>query len=166
MAKKEQGNQAARRAFLKLGVASVAAGALWSATDSPVWAEELTSAARASGGNSRTSDRKSLMFVRLIDAPIKPGKRNELISILASQLQPMLKKQAGFVDFVWLTGDTNTAEFISVTFWATKHQADTFYNSRDYGALTDRTQSLHEYMKSRTFYVEVSTLHKVAAVTA
>ncbi len=154
MVKKEQRKQVGRRAFLKLGAASAAAGALWSAAGAPVWAEELT------------SDRGTQMFVRLIDAPIKPGKRNELMTVLTNELQPMLKKQPGFVDFVWLTGDTNGAEFITVTFWATKPQAEKFYNSHEYTAITDRTKAMHEYMKVRTFNVEASTFHKVVAMTA
>ncbi len=154
MAKNAQRNQGGRRAFLKLGVASVAAGALWSASDLPAWAEELTSEGR------------NLMFVRLIDAPIKPAKKNELMTVLVKELQPLLKKQPGFVDFVWLTGDTNSADFVTVTFWATKHEADRFYNSAEYKAITDRTTPWHEYMKVRTFNVEASTFHKVAATTA
>ncbi len=152
---KEQCNQVGRRGFLKLGVASVAAGALWSASNSPLWAGELTQ-----------TEGRSLMYARLIDAPIKPGKRSELMTILVKELQPLLKKQPGFVDLVWLTGDAKTTEFVTVTFWATKQEADKFYNSREYMAITDRTTPLHEYMTVRTFNVEASTFHKVAAMTA
>ncbi len=146
--------QCERRAFLKLGVASVAAGALWSANGSPAWAEELT------------SERRGLMYARVMDAPVKAGKKNELMTILAGELQPMLKRQPGFVDFVWLAGDTNPAEFLTVTFWSTKPEAERFYNSHEYTAITDRTKLLHEYMKVRSFNVEASTGHKVAATTA
>ncbi len=106
------------------------------------------------------------MFARVIDAPVKPGKNSELMTILANELHPLLKKQPGFVDYVWLTGEANSVEFITVTFWATKQEAERFYNSHEYTAITDRTKPLHEYMKIRAFNVEASSFHKVAAMTA
>jgi hypothetical protein len=38
------------------------------------------------------------MFVRLVEATAKLGQRNEITTILTSDLLPLLKKQQSFVD--------------------------------------------------------------------
>ncbi len=107
------------------------------------------------------------MFARLADVPVKPGKRNEWVTILTNEYQPLVKKQSGFVDFVGLTGDTDPVQAITLTFWATKEQADRFYSSHDFKAIMARITPLLEHMTVRTFNVETSTFHKsVAAIVA
>ncbi len=106
------------------------------------------------------------MFARLVDAPVKPGKKNELMPILMNELQPLLKKQPGFVDFVGLTSDVNPTEGITVTFWANKHEAERFYGLPEYKAIMERIKPLLEHMTIRTFNVEASTFHHVAVMTA
>ncbi len=103
------------------------------------------------------------MFARLVDGPVKPGKRTELMSILLGELQPMLKSQPGFVDFVGLTEDTNPDEGVTVSFWTTKHDAEHFYDSAGYKAVMERIKPLMQHMTIRTFNVEASSFHHIAA---
>ena len=107
------------------------------------------------------------MFVRLVEATPKPGKRDEIIAIVASDLLPLLKKQQGFVDAVGLSGDTRPDEGVTLTFWTTKDDAEKFYATQEFKSkILDRITLLLEGMKVRTFNVETSTFHKIAASKA
>jgi heme-degrading monooxygenase HmoA len=107
------------------------------------------------------------MFARLVEAPPKPGKRNEIVAILVNELAPTLKKQPGFVDFVGLASDTNPDEGITLTFWATKDDAERFYGTQEFKSkILDRITPLVENMTIRSFNVEASTFHNISAVKA
>ncbi len=107
------------------------------------------------------------MFARVVEAPAKPGKRQEIVTILTNDLQPALKRQPGFVDFVGLTRDISPEDGMTITFWTTRADADRFYNSQEFKSkILDRITPLVEHMAVRAFNVEASTFHKVAAVTA
>lgn len=103
------------------------------------------------------------MFARLVEAKDKAGKRNEIIAILENELQPALKKQQGFVDFVGLGSDASPEEGITLSFWATKADAERFYVTHEFKSILDRITPLVERMTVRTFNVEASTFHKVVA---
>ena len=107
------------------------------------------------------------MFVRVVEATAKLGKRNEITTILTSDLLPLLKKQQGFVDAVGLSGDTRPDEGVTLTFWTTKDDAEKFYATQKFKSkILDRITPLLEGMKVRTFNVETSTFHKIAASKA
>ena len=107
------------------------------------------------------------MFVRLVEATAKLGKRNEITTILTSDLLPLLKKQQGFVDAVGLSGDTSPDDGVTLTFWITKDDAEKFYATQEFKSkILDRITPLLEGMKVRTFNVETSTFHKIAASKA
>ncbi len=103
------------------------------------------------------------MFARLVDATAKPGKKDEIFTILTNELAPLLKKQQGFVDAVGLTGDPNPQEGATLTFWMTKNDAETFYKTSEYTNIMERIKPLLEGMNIRTYNVETSTFHKIAA---
>ncbi len=103
------------------------------------------------------------MFARLADVPVKPGKRNEWLTILTNEYQPLVQTQPGFVDFVGLTGDTDAVEAITLTLWATKRDADRFYSSHEFKTIMERITPMLAGMTVRTFNVEASTSHKVVA---
>jgi heme-degrading monooxygenase HmoA len=107
------------------------------------------------------------MFVRLVEATPKPDKRDEIIALVTSDLLPLLKKQQGFVDAVGLSGDTSPDEGVTLTFWTTKDDAEKFYATQEFKSkIMDRITPLLEGMKVRTFNVETSTFHKIAASKA
>ncbi len=105
------------------------------------------------------------MFARLADVPVKPGKRNEWVTMLTNEYQPLVKKQPGFIDFVGLTGDTDPVEGITLTFWTTKQEAERFYSSHEFKTIMDRIRPLLQNMTVRTFDVEASTFRQVVAAT-
>ncbi len=104
------------------------------------------------------------MFARLVEAPAEPGKRSAIMAILANDLLPLLKKQPGFIDFVGLGSDIYPEQGVTLTFWATKQDAEQFWASPEFKAkILDRLAPLQKAMTVRTFNVEVSTMHTMAA---
>ena len=104
------------------------------------------------------------MFARMVEAPAKPGKRNEVMTILKNELAPLLREQKGFVDFVGLGSDTNPLDGITLAFWTSKNDAEKFYGSQEYKTiLSSKITPLLEKMTIRTFNVEASTFHKIEA---
>ncbi len=103
------------------------------------------------------------MFARLVQATAKPGKKDEVRTILANEVTPLLQQQPGFVDAVGLTGEPNPQEGATLTFWKTKSDAETFYKAPEFTKLLARIQPLLEGMDIHTFNVETSTFHKIAA---
>ena len=111
-------------------------------------------------------ERRTRNVARLVEAPAKPGKRNEIVTIRKSELVPTLKKQHGFVDFVGLASDVQLEEGITLTFWTTKEGAEKFYGTADFKSSFDRITPLVETMTIRTFTVKASTFHKITAAKA
>ena len=103
------------------------------------------------------------MFARLVQATAKPGKKDEILTILTKEVAPLFQKQPGFVDAVGLTGDTAPSEGATLTFWKTKNDAETFYKTPEFTKIFDRVKVLVERMDIHTFNVETSTIHKIAA---
>ena len=103
------------------------------------------------------------MFARLVEATAKPGKKDEIFTILTNDLLPLAKKQPGFVDGVGLISDANPNDGVTVSFWNTKDDAERFYGGQEFKTkIMDRITPLVEGMKIRTFNVETSTFHKIA----
>lgn len=103
------------------------------------------------------------MFARFAEANAKPGKRPEITNILTHELLPLLRRQQGFVDVVGLAADTNGDDGAGLTFWSSRHDAETFYESAEYKKVMDRVKPLTTQINVRTFTVETSTFHKIAA---
>ncbi len=104
------------------------------------------------------------MFARMVEAPVKTGKRNEVMTILKNELVPLLRVQRGFVDFVGLASDTSPVDGITLAFWASKDDAEKFYGGQEYKTfLSSKITPLLEKMTIRTFNVEASTFHKIEA---
>lgn len=106
------------------------------------------------------------MFARLVQATARPGKKDDVKTILTNELAPLLQKQQGFVDAVGLTGDPNPQEGATLTFWKTKNDAETFCKTPEYTKILDRLKPLLEGMDIHMFNVETSTFHKIAAEKA
>lgn len=116
---------------------------------------------------SRTGAEENAMFARLIEGTAKPGKRDEISSILTNELLPVLKKQQGFVDAIGLLSDITPNEGATLMLWRTKVDAETFYKSAEYIKIIERvTPLMMEQMSIRMFNVETSTFRNIAASKA
>jgi heme-degrading monooxygenase HmoA len=102
------------------------------------------------------------MYTRIVEMTIKPGKQDELRNTMQRDVLPVLKKQPGFVDTVALVSDTDQNTLLSITFWHTRNEAERYHKDVFPTLINTLTQAITHHTV-RTFNVEASTVHKIAA---
>lgn len=106
------------------------------------------------------------MYTRTVEVTTKPGKAKELSNIINDKVLPILKKQTGFVDETVLVSDTDPDRGLAISFWNTKQDAER-YHKEQYPAIHEMIRPLLDADPVvRTFNVETSTTHKIAATKA
>lgn len=83
------------------------------------------------------------MFVRLTYLNFLPGKMEEAKSIYNSELVPIVKSQKGNLDCRMLEPVDKTDDYISMTVWDNKEDADAYQASGVYKQLVDRVKDLY-----------------------
>ena len=103
------------------------------------------------------------MFTRTVEVTSKSGKARELASTINDKVLPILKKQKGFVDETVLVSDTEDNRVLSLNFWNSKEDAER-YQQEQYPAIHEMVRHLLEAEPViRTFNVDSSTTHRIAA---
>jgi quinol monooxygenase YgiN len=103
------------------------------------------------------------MFTRIVELTSKTGKQRELTSVVHDKVVPILKKQTGFVDEIVLVSDSDPNRVLSLSFWKSSEDAEK-YHQEQYAAIRNMVNSLLEAEPVvRTFNVDSSTTHKIAA---
>jgi quinol monooxygenase YgiN len=103
------------------------------------------------------------MFTRTVELTTKSGKARELANTINDMVLPILKKQAGFVDEILLVSDAEPNRILALSFWNTKEDAER-YHREQYPAIQEMVRHLLEAEPViRTFHVDSSTTHKIAA---
>ena len=103
------------------------------------------------------------MFTRTVEVTTKPGKAKELSNTINDKVLPILKKQTGFVDETVLVSDTDPDRVLTISFWNTKADAER-YHQEQYPAIHEMIRPLLDADPVvRTFNVDSSTTHKIAA---
>ncbi len=106
------------------------------------------------------------MFTRIVEVTAKSGKAKELTTIINDKVLPILKKQVGFVDETVLASDTEPNRVLALSFWNTREDAER-YQKEQYPAIHEMVRHLLETEPAiRTFNVDSSTAHKIAAEKA
>ena len=106
------------------------------------------------------------MFTRTVELTTKPRKAKELSNTINDKVLPILKKQTGFVDETVLTSNTDPDRVLAISFWNSKEDAER-YHQEQYPAIHEMIQPLLEADPVvRTFNVDSSTTHKIAATKA
>lgn len=105
------------------------------------------------------------MFARVVEATVKPERKEEAQNLVQNEIMPLVKKQTGFVDALGITEENNPHQVLSLTFWKSKEEADRFYrNNREYQQLVERVRPmLATELRIRTGNVEYSSIHRIAA---
>ena len=83
------------------------------------------------------------MFVRLTYLNFLPGKAEEAKTIYNNELVPVVKKQKGNLDCRMLEPLDKTDEYISMTEWDNKEDADAYHDSGTYKQLVDRIKEMY-----------------------
>jgi len=81
------------------------------------------------------------MYVRLTYLNFLPGKADEAKTIYHDELTPIVKKQKGNLDCRLLEPVDKADDFISMTVWDSKEDADAYHTSGVYKQLVDRVRS-------------------------
>lgn len=103
------------------------------------------------------------MFTRIVEVTSKTGKGKELTRVVSEKVLPILKTQLGFLDEITLVSNENPDRIVAVSFWNTKEDADK-YQREQFSRVTETIRNLIEVdPQVRTFTVEQSTIHKIAA---
>jgi heme-degrading monooxygenase HmoA len=106
------------------------------------------------------------MFTRIVEVTTKSGKAKELSNTINDKVLPILKKQVGFVDETLLVSDVESDRVLALSFWNTREDAER-YNREQYPAVHEMIRHLLETEPVvRTFNVDSSTTHKIAASKA
>jgi heme-degrading monooxygenase HmoA len=64
------------------------------------------------------------MFARIVEFTPKPEMKEEVVNVVRREVLPILKKQAGFMEFLPFVPETKTEKWITVTLWAEKRDAE------------------------------------------
>jgi quinol monooxygenase YgiN len=69
------------------------------------------------------------MFARMIQLTAKAGQANDLNKIMQERAVSLLRQQAGFVDVLGLRSDTDPNQFVGITVWKSKADAENYVQS-------------------------------------
>ena len=106
------------------------------------------------------------MFTRTVELTTKPRKAKELSNTINDKVLPILKKQTGFADETLLVSDTEPNLVVAISFWNTKEDAER-YHREQYPVVQQMIRHLLDAEPVvRTFNVDSSTTHKIAAERA
>jgi heme-degrading monooxygenase HmoA len=94
---------------------------------------------------SSSLKKEAFMYVRLTYLNFLPGKLEEAKRIYFNELVPVVKKQKGNLDCKMLEPVNKEDDFISLTVWDSKEDADAYHASGVYKQLVDRVR--HTYSK-------------------
>jgi quinol monooxygenase YgiN len=106
------------------------------------------------------------MFTRTVEVTTKSGKARDLATLINDKVLPILKEQIGFADVTLLASDTEPNRVLAISFWNTKEDAER-YHREQYPAIHTMIRPLLDAEPVvRTFNVDSSTTHKIAAEKA
>jgi heme-degrading monooxygenase HmoA len=110
--------------------------------------------------------RSGSMFTRTVEVTTKSGKARDLATLINDKVLPILKKQIGFADVTLLASDTEPNRVVAISFWNTKEDAER-YHREQYPVIQQMIRPLLDTEPMvRTFNVDSSTTHKIAAEKA
>ena len=103
------------------------------------------------------------MFTRVVECNLKPNKTQEFTHIVREQIVPILREQNGFVDETILVSAHNPEETLSISFWRTPEDAER-YQREHYSRVLNLVRPLiNGEPRVRSFKVQHSETHKIAA---
>jgi quinol monooxygenase YgiN len=106
------------------------------------------------------------MYARMIQFTAKPGQEKDLSKVMQERGLPTLKQQPGFIEALGLSSDTESNQFVGITIWNSKEDADKSLASQGQQLLQSIRPLLAGEPSIRTFNVEVATMHSVGVARA
>ena len=107
------------------------------------------------------------MFARIVQITAKSGEGPNLSQHVRDRTINVLKQQPGFIDMVVLKSDTDPNQFVGVSLWKSKEEAEKFLASQQWQQLLQEFRPLVQSEPIiRTFNVDASTMHNVGITRA
>ena len=107
------------------------------------------------------------MFARIVQITAKPGQGPNLSQHTRDRTINVLKQQPGFIDMLVVKSDTDPNQFVGISLWKSKEEAEKFLASQQWQQLLQEFQPLVQGEPIiRTFNVDVSTMHNVGITRA
>jgi len=101
------------------------------------------------------------MHARMIQLTSKPGQIKECAKTVVERALPILRQQPGFIDAVALTSDTENDQFVGLSIWKSKEDADRYTSGPARQFLESVKPLLQQEPEFRSFKVEASTMHNI-----
>jgi len=103
------------------------------------------------------------MFTRVVEITSKAGKARDVARTVSDKVLSILKNQPGFMDEITLVSDEDPNRVLAISFWKSKENAEK-YQREQYNNVVETFRNLMEGPPQvRTYEVETSTFHKIAA---
>ena len=103
------------------------------------------------------------MFARIVQITAKSGQGPNLSEHTRDRTINALKQQAGFIDMVVLKSDTDPNQFVGISLWKSKEEAEKFLASQQWQQLVQEFRPLVQGDPIiRTFNVDASTMQNVS----
>jgi quinol monooxygenase YgiN len=96
------------------------------------------------------------MYARMIQMTAKSGQGKDLTKMMKERTLPILRQQPGFVDALGLSSDTEPNQFVGITIWNRKEDADKYLSGQARQVLESIKPLLEGEPTFRTFNVEAS----------
>jgi quinol monooxygenase YgiN len=103
------------------------------------------------------------MFTRIVEITSKAGKTRELTRTVSDRVISILKNQPGFLDEITLVSDEDPNRILAISFWKSKEHAEAYAREQFSNVLETVSNLIDGTPQVRTFEVEQSTVHKIAA---
>jgi quinol monooxygenase YgiN len=107
------------------------------------------------------------MFARIVQITAKPGQGPNLSQHTRDRTINVLKQQPGFIDMLVVKSDTDPNQFVGISLWKSKEEAEKFLASQLWQQLLQEFRPLVQGEPIiRTFNVDASTMHNVGITRA
>jgi quinol monooxygenase YgiN len=106
------------------------------------------------------------MFARIIQLTAKPGRGDELTRTMTERTLPILKQQQGLVDAIALVPENEPDQFVGLSIWKSKADADRFQQGQAQQLLETYKPLLQGEPTFRSYNIAHSTTQEAAAARA
>ncbi len=66
------------------------------------------------------------MFARIVEFTPKLAKKDDFLKVVRKEVMPILKSQAGFLEFLPFVPNVTAEKWVAVTLWAAKRDAERY----------------------------------------
>ena len=102
------------------------------------------------------------MFARIVQITAKSGQGPHLSEHARDRVINVLKQLPGFIDMMVLKSDSDPNQFVGISLWKSKEEAEKFFASQQWQQLLQEFRRLVQGDPIiRTFNVDASTMHNV-----